>query len=423
MAPPDLPDAVARLRDNVRREWQFIAATFAASGVGYLGSAGAPIIVQALIDAGLNTKQAGDLGTVELTMLALTSTLITPFVTRISHRKLVLVGAAIAAAGLTISMLSESYSAMIMGRLLTGSGSGFAISGANAAVAAREDAERIFALIWTLGGGITAGLTYGLPLVVEGGNYSTGFAVLLVLCIVGMPLMLWIPPRAHPQAVPIDPAGSTEARDSADSLQTEGSAGTVFSGTALMALFGMFIYSVAEQALWNFGYYIPVEAGVPEEVVGGVLSVTVLMGLAGGALAAWLGTRLGRVLPIVAGSLMSAAGRWIFISSSTQEWVFVGGLLWGLGFYFVSPYQIGLVAALDRHGRLAVAAGGAMNFGYALGPTIGGRLLQSFDASAFLVVVVSATLLSLLLLLPLALKLERQAKGARAAKEAWPTPG
>ena len=35
----------------VKREFRFVLATFAASGIGYLGSAAAPIIVQALIDA------------------------------------------------------------------------------------------------------------------------------------------------------------------------------------------------------------------------------------------------------------------------------------------------------------------------------------------------------------------------------------
>ena len=35
----------------VRREYQFVLATFAASGIGYLGSAAAPAIVNALIAA------------------------------------------------------------------------------------------------------------------------------------------------------------------------------------------------------------------------------------------------------------------------------------------------------------------------------------------------------------------------------------
>jgi predicted MFS family arabinose efflux permease len=317
-------------------------------------------------------------------------------------------GAALAVLGLFISVMSESYGAMMIGRVVTGIGSGLAISGANAAVAARDDAERIFALIWTMGGGVTASLTFGLPFVVVGGNYPMGFGVLLLLCVAGLPFMLWVPPQPD---LPEEPSTADEGDLSAERTDALPS---IYGPAAVMALFGMFIYSLAEQALWNFGYYIPVQAGVPEEVVGAILSVTVLMGLAGGAFAAWCGTRMGRVWPIVIGSLLSLAGRWVFIASSTSEWVFFGGLLWGLGFYFVSPYQIGLVAALDRHGRLAVAGGGAMNFGYALGPTIAGRVLESLDASAFLVVIVVATFGSLFLLLPLAIKVNRLPGGAGA---------
>ncbi len=54
-----------------------------------------------------------------------------------------------------------------------------------------------------------------------------------------------------------------------------------------------------------------------------------------------------------------------------------------------------------------------MNFGYAVGPTVGGRVLQQLDPSAFLAVIVGATLLSLFLLLPLTLRLERAGKRAR----------
>jgi predicted MFS family arabinose efflux permease len=81
--------------------------------------------------------------------------------------------------------------------------------------------------------------------------------------------------------------------------------------------------------------------------------------------------------------------------------------MWGIGFYFISPYQIGLLAALDRRGRAAVAAGGVMNFGYALGPSIAGRTLQNLDADALLVVIVGMTVLSMLLVLPLAMRIER----------------
>ena len=402
------PGDASHNRVDLRREWDYVSGVFAGSGVGYLGTAGAPVIVAALIEAGLGTQEAGDLGTIELTTLAATSTLVMPLVTWVSHRRIMVVGTMLAVVGLAISMASEGFAAMALGRVLTGGGSGLAISGANAAVAARGDAERVFALIWTAGGAVTAALAFGLPFVTADGNYPMGFGVLLVLCLAGLPLMRWVPHSREPALEQIESAPDTAGTAAREPAAPHGS---IFTPAAVLGLAGIFVYSMAETALWSFGYYLPVEAGVPEELVGAILSSTVLMGLAGGALAAWLGTSRGRLTPIVVGSLVSVAGRWLYIHSSTAEMVFLAGLLWGLGFYFVSPYQVGLLAALDRTGRLAVAAGGATNFGYALGPAVAGRVLESYDPSAFLYVVVGGTALSLVLLLPLAIQLERRDEG------------
>jgi MFS family permease len=250
MPPTDRrPDAF-----QLARDWRFILATFAATGVGYLGSNVGPVIVQALIDSGMRHQQAGDLGTIELLTLAICTTLVAPVVPRVSHRKLAVGGALIAALGAAISAMSESYAAMILGRIVIGAGSGLAIAGANAAVSAREDAERIFAIIWTLGGGITVGIAVFLPLVVEGGAYGMGYCVLLLLCIAALPLVLWLP--AKPQSFGTDtstlstiasgevPGAVGEVRD----RLWQGRAGP-FGPLALLTLVGIFIYSIAEQAL------------------------------------------------------------------------------------------------------------------------------------------------------------------------------
>jgi hypothetical protein len=84
---------------GVRREYRFVLATFAASGIGYLGSAAAPVLVQALIDAGLDHHQAGDLGAIELLSLALATVVISPYVPKISHRKLAIGGTLMANSG------------------------------------------------------------------------------------------------------------------------------------------------------------------------------------------------------------------------------------------------------------------------------------------------------------------------------------
>jgi predicted MFS family arabinose efflux permease len=136
--------------------------------------------------------------------------------------------------------------------------------------------------------------------------------------------------------------------------------------------------------------------------------------LAGGAIAALLGVRLGRVFPIVLGCLLSATGRCLYISSASGVTLLFGSLLWGLGFYFISPYQMGLVAAADRKGRAAVASAAAFNFGYAVGPGLAGRILQYLDREWLTVFIAVSTLVSMLLFLPLAIRVDRAAKIARA---------
>jgi MFS family permease len=396
---------------GVRREYRFVLATFAASGIGYLGSAAAPVIVNALIETGLDHRQAGDLGMIELLALAATSTLITPYVPIVSHRKLAISGTLIAAVGLLISALSVGYTSMILGRVATGVGSGLAISGANAAVAAREDAERIFAIIWTMGGAITASLAMYLPRVVEGGEYPLGFGALLLLARIGLPCIFWLPHKPVASASLATEIADSTARPSGSS----GSGlGTVFGPLVLMTFAGMFLYSAAEQALWSFAYNLPIEAGVDPTLAAQVLAFATIMGLAGGAIAAVLGVRLGRIFPIVLGCLLSVSGRWLYISSASSSTLFVGSLLWGIGFYFVSPYQMGLVAAADRTGRAAVASVAAFNFGYAVGPGLAGRILQNMDREWLMMIIAGSTLVSMLLFLPLAIRVDRDARIARA---------
>jgi len=411
------PPSDESLRPWLAREWQFVLATFCASGVGYLGSSAAPVIVQALIDSGLSHQRAGDLGTIELTTLAVTSILATGIVTQVSHRRLAIAGVLLAGLGVAISAQSVDYAPMILGRVLLGVGSGGAIAGANAAIAAREDAERVFAIIWTLGGGITAALTIQLPTLVEGGHYAAGFVVLGGLCLVAAPFLLWIPPRPprfdRDAAVVTAVAGGEALGAAAAVGEARDPRSSPLGTMSLLVLAGMFTYSVAEQALWQFSYDVAVDHGIPYDRVRYLLGITTLAGLAGGAIAARFGLRFGRVMPLLVGSLLSLIGRWGFLVATSQEVLALASLTWGIGFYFVSPYQIGLAAALDRRGRIAVAATGLMNLGYGLGPTLGGRLRQyqldhGLDTGVLVAAIAGATLLSLALLLPAALRLDRQ---------------
>ncbi|HEY5658843.1 MAG TPA: MFS transporter [Myxococcota bacterium] len=414
---PTLRESLRGFRFAVERDWQFVLATFAASGIGYLGSAAAPFIVQALIEFGLSHREAGDLGTIELTTLALASMIMTPLVPYVSHRKLAIAGVSTAVLGLAISALAVDYFPMLLGRLIIGTGSGLAISGANAAIAAREEAERIFAIIWTMGGAITGALAINMPRLVADGNYSVGFVVLIALSLCAAPFMFWLPPR---------PVAFAEGLDTGPQITSgEVHAGRFgpFGVSAVLVLAAMFIYAISEQALWQFCYELALDAGMAVDAVSWIMGFTVFMGLAGGAIAAWLGLRMGRVFPLVLGSLLSLVGRWAWIAAPDTGTLWVAGVFWGLGYYFVLPYQMGLAAGIDRRGRVAVAAGGLSNLGYGLGPGLGGRIRQyqvdnDLDHTMLIVVIAGMTVLSMVLLLPVAARMDRRSRAAAARSDA-----
>jgi predicted MFS family arabinose efflux permease len=398
-------ERLAAFPDMLKRNWKFVMATFAASGVGYLGSSAAPVTVQALLDGtSFNEQDVGILGTVELLTLALTSFAMIPVVPRVSHRLLAIAGAIVTAVGFGLTAASAGFLAFTIGRIVIGIGSGAAMAGANAAIAARADAERIYAIIWTGGGGVTAMLSGLLPLAVRGGRYDVGFGVLAGLSLLALLVLRWIPPRPS-QPAPAEPVGR----------------GGALGAAALLVLAAVLVYSIAEQGLWQFSYSIPEKAGIDYDAIRIALMVSTLAGLVGGLIAAVLGTRLGRMLPIVAGSLLSLFGRWGYINATGAYELGAMSLVWGLGFYFVSPYQMGLAAALDRSGRVAVATGGITNVGYGLGPVIAGSMIHQLGNAALVAVVVGATLLSLLLLLPVALRQDRAAPAPAAVLARPPT--
>jgi MFS family permease len=71
---------------------------------------------------------------------------------------------------------------------------------------------------------------------------------------------------------------------------------------------------------------------------------------------------------------------------------------------------MGVAAAMDRTGRIAVAAGALMNFGYAFGPGIGGAVIGYLGQQALMLVVVACALLSLAMMLPVAMAQDRAAR-------------
>jgi predicted MFS family arabinose efflux permease len=385
-------------------EAKFQIAAIAAFGVGYLGSYSAAVINPWLLaQTPLDEAAVGALGSIELLLLAFFSLVLAPFAPRFSYRGLALAGCAAAAFGYMLSSQTVAFGPMAAARVIMGIGAGIAIVAVNAAVASSDDPDRRFAMIYTVGGIVAAAYVVGLPLGLARWGYQGGFAICALMCLMALPFVAWLP--HHTEGIP-----QTTTRPP----QPPASEAPPSALAVILVLGSIGIYSIGEQALWAFAGEIGVRnVGIPKESVGRILAGMTLAGTLGGFLAWKLGARFGRALPVLVGGVASAVGRGAFMMTNDYTLMIAWAVLWGFSFYFISPYQMGVAAAMDRTGRVAVAAGAMFNFGYAFGPGIGGAVIGYLGQQALLPVVVGCMVISLLMLLPVAIAQDRVARGLR----------
>ncbi len=378
-------------------------AAAAATGVGLLGSNALPLLVGALIDGiGFDVRQAGLLGSVEISAMALASLLLAPRVGSISRRGVALVSAAIVAGAHLLSAFPEDFGSLVALRLVAGLGEGCIFATANAVIASSVDPDRLYARVTVVGALAAAGLFVALPYAIELWSQRGAFAALAGVALLCIPLLLLLPSSA--------PAGT----------HSEILGGGILRGPAIALLLSVFVLSVGEGAIWTFVERIGARVGLGVDAIGLVLAATTVAGVSGAALAIWLGTRFGRTLPLALGiSAVGVASVALGYAKGPVAYV-AAELVYNTAYLFVAPFLLGTAAAIDTQGRVAAATGGVVLLGAGLGPGIGGVLVAwgSFPPLAWFVV--ACCTMAILVILPLTLALDRVRASAETKDPAAP---
>lgn len=348
--------------------WPTLLAAFSASyGVGALGFIALPFALGATIDGmGISTTQAGLLGTAEFTCIMLASFAISPFISRVPRRWVALAGIMVAIilniVCATIHPLS--YNTALILRALIGAGCGITMAAGNATVANANDPERLSAQMST--GYVLlmmvsclifpwAAENWGYP-----GVYLAQAAVMLSLC----PFLMRLP-----QSPPKDVEKPKHA-------EVTGNTNVIAAGAILLA---MLIFATRDMSGWTFVERIGVNSGYTLHQVGQLLSFQAILGVAGPLFASFLGSRKGLTVPIVVGVLAAGAPYYLMLVVPGSKLAFTIAALFLAGtYFFAQAYLIALAAELDRKGRIVAAAGGFISGGSAIGPALGGYLIDNF---------------------------------------------
>ncbi|MFJ7955076.1 MFS transporter [Streptomyces sp. NPDC096319] len=326
---------------------------------GYLAPYLLPTVVGRLsAGLGLSPSQAGLVGSVLLLGSSTAGFTLAARGERIGPRRAARAGLLAMAVGYGSAAATGLVPLVVTGAVLGGLGSGTATAVAVAGIAGRRDPHRASTL-GLLSVSATAGALY-LTLPHLGGGHAAP-----LLAIAGAAALVW----PFTTLLPATPNGVRETTDARGPLPHR-RAGAVLAG-------GILCWSLAQNALWGVSGRIGLtQAGLSEVTVGAVFAAALGAGLAGVTAAGALGSRLGRAVPIGAGTVAIAAC--VLLSSTARDLgtFATGEILWNAVYPVVLSYLLGLAASLDPRGRWAVMVGSASSLGVACGPVTGSLLSE-----------------------------------------------
>jgi MFS transporter, DHA1 family, inner membrane transport protein len=225
--------------------------------------------------------------------------------------------------------------------------------------------ERYFALFIALQMAAGALATVFVERIAAAGG-ATGIFRFLALCaLCAIPLSFLVPRRAPSTGQEVDvPAGA---------------AGLIASIGGLAVLGTQVIFGAGIMVIWSYAARIGESHGISSVSVAQALSFSLLSSIVGALCASAIGRRFRVELSLGAGSMLMVIAAVLATSASSPGTFFLAIALFGFGWNFLPPFQLGIAADLDRSGRLVVLNIALVKLGYALGTASAGVLASIGD--------------------------------------------
>lgn len=291
----------------------------------------------------------------------LVGSLLCPLITtRLSWPVAIRIGLTVMIAGNLLTMLDGHYGYVAATRILSGLGEGLVGGICYAAMGRSARPERSIGIYFagqSIVGMVGLG-SFGWIAVNLGWPWI--FLILSAVALPGFALATMIG-RAQP--------GASQSR-------ARGAAG---NRLAIGALACILVYFIGMASLWPFLERIGVGKGLSPGAIAFALSASAFGGLAGSLVASAVADRLPRAIGLVAGLPILVAGVAGLALAPDASIFTLSICLFAFVWPFQYAFQFGLLASIDRHGRFIALTPAMTGGGLALGPAIGGFLLESLS--------------------------------------------
>lgn len=305
---------------------------------------------------GIGEGAAGMVMAVQLGAFAVAAISLSPWLASFSPRRGAALAIAMIVAGDLLSAAQPAVWSLVAGRVLAGLGEGIAAAVATAAIARTADPDRAFARVFIAVVLMTLVFFLLLPGVMAGQD-----ARLLFLGMAALPLL----------ALPVIPLLS----DTVELAPRHAASAGPLSLRAAALCAAIALFSVAANSYWVYLERIATAIGMTPAAYGQAFAIGSVCALLGPVAAERLGTRAGRLPPLVLACALLGGGGWLATHATTSFGLVSGITVSSAALLFGMPYLLGLAAEVDPTGRVAGAGRGFNNIGSALAPALAGAVL------------------------------------------------
>jgi hypothetical protein len=168
-----------------------------------------------------------------------------------------------------------------------------------------------------------------------------------------------------------------------DHLEEEHQSGDFSFSVKIAALMGILVFNIAIGIVWAYVFLVGVNAGLSEQSVANVLTISQFLGVAGALLAAILALRIGRTIPLSIGIIGCGAGVAYLLGDVDYLVYSVALYLFNFMWNVAQPYLLAAMAGFADGGKMIVRGVCLQMIGFAIGPYIGARLLGAEGPAMF----------------------------------------
>jgi len=342
-----------------------------------------PGFVQGMVEhLGFGESEAGYVASAEMWGLAITTILMTFVAHRFNWRRVILVSILIMALANVLSVFAEDLQTFAILRFVAGLGAGSLVSLSFATVGLTSNPDRNFGLLimWVLIYG-----AIGLALMPTAYSFAGMQGVLwffAVFPLIAIPFLRHLPTTGE------------------NVVQVEDDAVNLNNTMKSMALLAMFVYFTAQGVVWAYLFLIGLGGGLGEQQVANGLMMSQFAGIAGAMLAAVLGSRFGRSLPLTIGILGGAVCLYFLVGEFAFLVFAVAIAVYTFAWTTVHPFVLAAMASFDRRGRVVVYAVAMQMLGLAIGPALAATVISADDFGNVNRLGAALFILSLVLILP-----------------------